>query len=262
MPFFFMWSGVALIYDFVSYIENGISFPIIRIARTAIFYPKGAMWFILACIVAVILVNALWNYKKVLLSLCVLGYSFALLCNSYYFIVSDNIIIVDIINIYMKIFISARNGLFVGLPFFTLGIWLSKENNFINKRSFFQLIAIGILLFAFLIFEVVAIRNKLTLDDTSLFISIPFLAVVLLEISSRIRVNITNDLSILFRRLSGYLYFLHRAIISYLWKIVIIIFPTIKDNTLIEYVFVLSTCLIIWCTTKNSTNKFLRKILP
>lgn len=261
MPLFIMWSTVGLIEDIFYYISRDVSYPIIRLIHTYLFYPKGAMWFVLACMVAVTLIYILWN-KKILLIVCVIGYSFALLCNSYYFIVSDNIVFASIIDIYMKIFISARNGLFVGLPLFVLGIWYSKKDNFINKRTTKELIVIATFLFIILVTEVSLIRFRPILDDSSIFISMPFLAVILLEISTRLTVGITKETSIIFRRLSGYIYFLHRAIMSYLWRVVIIFIPIISDNKIIEYLFVILVCLIIWILTNTSNNKLIRKILP
>lgn len=52
--------------------------------NNAIFYTPGAMWFISASMIAAIIIALLFNREKFLVIVAILGYSFALITNTYY----------------------------------------------------------------------------------------------------------------------------------------------------------------------------------
>lgn len=97
------------------------------IIRHIIFYPYGALWFLQASLIGALLLYPLLKKNMLGFGLCLgfLLYIPALICNNYYFVTvgSD---VQDAVNLYVKYFISARNGLFVGFFMITLGVWTSK----------------------------------------------------------------------------------------------------------------------------------------
>lgn len=73
LPTFLFWSIIGLLWYTRTLVYNQSDFIILRLVRTAIFYPQGAMWFVLASMVAVCIICLLWNHKKILVFLSVGG---------------------------------------------------------------------------------------------------------------------------------------------------------------------------------------------
>ena len=59
-----------------------------------------------------------------------------------------------VIRIYIKVFVSARNAIGVGLLYMGLGIWLSKDNNPLGKWDMKRLVSTIVLLWGILYIEV------------------------------------------------------------------------------------------------------------
>lgn len=158
----------------------------------------------------------------------------------------------------MKVCLSARNGIGVGLLYIGLGIWLSMEDNPIKKWNLSPVFLLALALYALLVIEVSFTYGKDVLDDSSLFFAMPLLAVALLELSLRINIKISQACSIEIRRLSANLYYLHPALNAYVGAC----FIRICDNCLIRFIVVIALCLLVWTAARNSTNKYIRKVLP
>ena len=123
IPFFF-WLFIGLILSEYKNAYNGdIVSTIILLLKKVVFYPWGALWYVLALIIAILLLSFFYSKKKYYLPIIIGSflYIFALLCNSYYFVTASNSVLRSIIDNYMNIFISARNGIFVGLLFVAIG---------------------------------------------------------------------------------------------------------------------------------------------
>ncbi len=257
LPAFLFWSFLSLFrYGFFLFYGHK-PYAAIKIIQTMFFYPLGAMWYVLASILAVLLIGRLWNFKKILLLLGVGGYCFCLLCNSYYFLIVDTWF-KNVVDTYMLVFISARNFLGVGVIFIGSGIWLSSDNCFLNKLKTKGLLFLLLLLEALFVFEVWFTFGKEVLDDSSCFFVTPFLSVVLLAIALRIEVPYTLEKSVAFRRLSGYLFFSHSPINKTIGLLVL----KLTNNYNLRFIIVVSLCFLIWSLTKNSKNKFIRAVLP
>lgn len=206
LPFIF-WLAISLPLQFINY-------NFIEIIRRMVFYPWGALWYVLALIIALLALSPFYVKKKYGLPVIIgfILYLFALLSNSYYFLI-ENTAIGKFVDWYIEHFISSRNGLFVGFFFVSLGVYLSKlylENKLIgNKHSIVFLISI-ITLFL----ETAYIRDKHYLDDNSLFISLPFVVASLLMFLIKFKSD-RYDFKEL-RYLSVGIYFIHRPILYYL----------------------------------------------
>lgn len=254
---FAVWSAVSLLFYALELLGEGTALPrmLAMLVRQQLFYPRGAMWFLLACIVAVIIIHLLWPRKKLLIALAVLGYGFALLCNTYYYIV-ENTAMARLIDAYLHIFISARNGLGVGLLYIGLGIWLGSGQCPVTRWSTSKLALATAAFYLLLFVEVTLCINKHTSEDNSLFLALPGLVCCLLLLAQRITVPISHAASIRCRRLSVYLFYLH--------------FPIHTLYTLLcqrvtlpiwEPAVVTACCLAIWFMTKDTKNKLVRSIL-
>lgn len=255
-----------LSYPFIFFLIIGLPFVIFQcydgnifktvliIIQKILFYPWGALWYIGASIVAIFILSKFYQKKKfyfpILISFFL--YLFALLCNSYYFTILDKPFLKDIIDLYMKFFLSARNGIFVGMLYISLGVILSKlykENNLLSKKeNIIGLLFIGIIY----ILEIYIIKNKITIDDNSLFISLPFLSFLL--VSFLIQLNSNKEFKKL-RNLSTGFYLVHRPIL----EVIKLFVPSLTGVACFILTLLLSLiiCLIIY----KSNNKFIRKIM-
>lgn len=109
--------------------------------RSILFYPFGALWFVQACIIGALMLLPFLRYKKLKLAffLGFLLYVCALLCNNYYFIV-EGTPVQSIVDKYLYICHSPRNGLFVGFFLLTTGVLLPS---LVHRSSFCVIASIG-----------------------------------------------------------------------------------------------------------------------
>ena len=193
-------------------IESGISLPnaIFDAVRHILFYPYGAMWFLQACIIGSLLLYSFYRCKKMRIGLMigVLLYGFALVCNNYYFLIADIPILQNVIIGYMNLFISARNGLFVGFLFLMLG-YFAKDLQRCKKQI---LLVLMLALTAIYILEIAMTYGKEYLDDGALYLTHIALLPCMMALLLQIRVNINNQFSLLLRNLSTGIYMLHRLL--------------------------------------------------
>ncbi|MBR2951333.1 MAG: acyltransferase [Lachnospiraceae bacterium] len=225
---------------------ESIKWTLLRLARAALFYPYGALWYVWASIIGCILLC--WfikiNKLKLAMFLGILGYVFALLCNSYYFLI-EGTLFQHFVDIYLKITTSARNGLFVGLPLLGIGICLAKiEQKLFEKKNLF-FTAICFLFSAVTLFiEVCFIQNKYVADDHSLFVSqlilIPALLILLLNKKTK---YLNTAQTILLRNMSTGIYFIHRPLLTIIRYI--ISFFDIELSGITQFIILSFLCLSI-----------------
>lgn len=226
-----------------------------ELIKETIFYPYGALWYIYALLIAIIILYFFYKRKKYILPVIIgfILYIFALVCNSYYFVIDNIPILKKIVDTYMKIFVSARNGIFVGILFVSLGVLLAKYIDKIKNIKLRYPIIITIVLYLMLIVEVYVVKGRNVLDDSSIYIITPFIStmiVYLLIVLSR------NKAHPKIRNLSTGIYFIHRPIIGYL----LMIFPTLSDERII-FIVVLPLSIIITLLLQKSKNNFIRKVI-
>ena len=258
LPPFIVFSAIGLIFYAIPLFlqkDNILIIIIIKLCRTAIFYPRGAMWYIAATMLAVFIFSKFWEKRKLLTLIAIISYFFALLCNSYYFLIADTPIAI-VINNYMYIFISARNGIGVGLIFVGIGIWLALNKSKFEKKSTKTIAIMFFFAYFLLILEVIHTFRKPVLDDSSLFISMPLVSVLLFELTKRIIMPYTNATSVLLRKLSIYIYFLHPVFNS-----IITLFSFDIKHTII-YTIVTLLCLLSWFIFRNNNKPYVKRILP
>lgn len=253
VPFIF-WLLVNLIPEIINNYDKNIFNTIYNIGRNAIFYPFGALWYIYALIISIAILYQFYKRKKYILPIIIgsLLYIFALLCNSYYFIAEKNIYLKNIVDKYMEIFISPRNGILIGILFVSLGVYISKiiKENKIKNWNFIYLI--NILFILILVIETYFVRNKNTLDDHSLFIVTPLLSLTLVLIL--IKLSRHKQYKKL-RNLSTGLYFIHRPVMAY-----ISLFINLKYNWLI-FIVVLTISYLIIEVLLRIDNKYINKVI-
>ena len=220
-------------------IINSYDFSIKWVLRTVqklLFYPPGAMWFLSACISGILFLYPFLKLRKINTALFIgfFLYLFAMTCNTYFYTVKDNFLLSNFIGLYIKLFKSARNGLFVGFFYLSIGIKcyeIYKKQN-INYKTLCFVIPV---LFVFLIVETFfAEKNKqFLMDDSSLFISLPFLSACFFLLSLQISWPKKN--TAIFRNLSSGMYFMHRFILDVVSIGLVHLCPTYKDSSLLKF---------------------------
>ena len=216
IPFIF-WMLVGLPYVIMTMTGDNILIIILKILRQVVFYPWGALWFTLALIVAILMEYYFLKKKKLKIAI-VLGivfYIIALLGNSYYFVL-EGTPLKGLMDIYRKVCITTRNGVFEAFPIFTIGVYIASKEKSIERVSNSKLAFSFILIILIQILEVTFIRNCNYIDDHSLFITTIFIVSIMLMICIKFRsVKLKFVNNKLLRNLSTGIYFLHSPILQY-----------------------------------------------
>lgn len=227
---------IALRQCWTTYMLNGMTQKEIfkNLLKDALFYPRGALWFVLALMIAAIIIFPFMKMKNgvnVCLMIGCFFFLFALICNNYYFLVKDTPL-QTLVDYYMQHFVSARNGLFVGLIFVSLGMKCYDLHSFFARKKgkiifllvgFFFIYAAEVTVLRYLCYE--------RIDDKSLYLSQLILIPALFLFSVLFPVNIPAKTSILMRNLSTGMFYLHRPI---LWWIALYF-----SNEIIDFIAVL-----------------------
>lgn len=243
---------------------ESIKWTLFRLAKAAIFYPYGALWYIWASMTGMLLLY--WfirhDHMELALFLGLLGYSFALLCNSYYSLLDfapDSVR--RLADTYLRITTSARNGLFVGFILLGIGITLAKYQKYLfqTKAVILSLILLSVSSIS-LFFEIRFIENRTVADDHSLFISQLILIPALLILLLNCRMQGSRNL-LLLRKMSTGFYFIHRPLLTCLTYILPVLgFSSLSGITLFFILVILCTiiCLPTYLSQKGPLYKLLK----
>ncbi len=235
---------------------------LLRTVRDIIFYPRGALWFVQACIIGVWIIYIFLKYhlEKFIFPISGMLYLFALLCNSYFFII-ENTAFGNFIELYLKITASTRNGIFVGFPYLYAGILVSnlnQKNTLSEKRG--GLAICMIFGYIFYLLELYLLRDKTMKDDGSLFIALPVFTLFFLLFCLQYSTYKVNDKCLLFRNLSTGMYLLHspiRSLFEYGTKIIF------KENLnkILLFFLTLFFAFLICVISYKSKNRFIKNLL-
>lgn len=233
---YLLWSLLYLTIQIPMWIYHGFSFhTLLLYARDFLFMGSYYhLWFLPSLIFAVLFVYFLLeriNIKKVLI-LSLILYIIGMFINVYGDFFTHVPLVSNLLDIYLIVFATARNGLFFGCIFVSLGYLIAKhESNFIEfKRSGVISFLIS---FALLIGEAYLIRSLHMMNDlTSMYLMlIPcvyFLFCTLLSYKNdRPNSNFVRNSSTL-------LYFSHCYIIFFVGLI-----PFFKMNSILYFVIVM-----------------------
>lgn len=220
--------------------------------RNILFYPYGALWFVQACIFgALFLLLFLVNKKlNIAIVLGIILYAFALLANNYYFL-AEEMGFKGLIDTYNHVFISPRNGLFVGFVYLALGIKAFQIQQQIPKRATVIALAVGCV---FLFVEVITLKGLSSTDDQSLYASHLLVVPAIMLLLQSCFIPLNYDFSILLRNLSTGVYFLHKPLIWIVRHFTIDV-PTVYFSTVILAIII---CVVIYKTKVLSLDKILK----
>lgn len=196
------------------YLRGGTGFRSRAIAfvKHFLFYPYGAMWFVQACIVGAAMLYPFLKRRKLALALMAgaVLHVWALLCNNYYFL-SQAAGLDGYVDAYMSVFISGRNGVFVGFFYLALGM---ETWHLHQKRFKMRTLAAGLAVCsaAYLV-EIWLLAGRAYLDDRALYLAQIALAPALVLCVARMELpGSCVAAGLRCRSLSAWIYFSHRLI--------------------------------------------------
>lgn len=229
----------AIQYYMQGYSAKNIGFKIIR---AIVFYPFGALWYLQAVIVAVLLLllTFRWNKQKWIPIAGAVLYLVALLGNNYSFLISGTSV-EKISSLIVHIIASYRNGIFVGYFFVGVGMLISLkwEKLSIAKIRNSILFSISFLIY---VLEAVFLMNRKYSDDGSLFLSFVFFIPLLFIFAAQMDLKRLSG-TVLLRNLSTSVYLIHSPVI--LACQIAADYFGIQQNKNIEIVAVIALILII-----------------
>ncbi len=253
-PIFLLYSTINTILNAVVlyHASHDIKQTIISSLQSFVFYPRGAMWFVLALIIGSFLLEFILkhNINRLLSAIISLFFfSFALLCNNYYF-VAKGTVLSGFINSYMEICISARNGVFL-FVYMLIGYIISSPSVLnCNKNRLLFVLVLG---FISLACEAFTLYDCAYIDDRSLFVShLIFIPSAILCLT-RIEKKIKNHIHL--RNISTIIYYTHP-----IFAILIGTYIGISDG-FVKFFIVSSLSILLWLITKNNKSRLITTFL-
>lgn len=173
------------------------------------------LWYVPALMFALVIVNWLlkrWNYKVVL---TLSGMLYLLGCLETYYSLLTNTYLIEIVDSYMKIFQTTRNGLFFGMIFVALGFFVSDHSQSLAKyaKVTYLVPCLGLL-----IAELCFIFDKPRLDANFLVMFVP-VALLLLLIAKDWQVKLSQERLLQLNQWTNFYYFGHLFVLFFWTKL-------------------------------------------
>lgn len=245
------WLLVSLPLQIISLLSRQFTFSqiVVLLLQSILFYPWGALWYIHALIIAILLIYPFLKRNRFIFPL-IIGfflYLFAMVSNTYYFLIQGTWF-QNVVDNYLQFFISSRNGLFVGFFYVAIGNCLTRIKSMpLSTNIFLLLLGMG-----GLTLETTLIRGKSYIGDHSLFFSLLVLVPALFTLAKS--KNCNKD-SKKIRNLSIGIYVLHKPVLSYLSY-----FFTFSSS-IERFLLVLSISTFLSYLLQKLDNKYINKII-
>lgn len=252
IPLFF-WEAVNIAIEvlkqlFIKKLSVGV--VVGNVAQSIAFYPYGALWYVQALLIAVIIIT--YVYERGWLKKCLLIsaglYLIGLLGNTYYFLIAGTGL-QGLVDRYLTVFVSTRNVVFVALYFVSAGVWIAerieKKGNFEAKRWH------TVVLYCLLVLETIAVKNCSSADDKSMFIVFIVLIPALFVTVEESNIKVKN--ARLLRSYSTGIYFMHKAVI-HIWLLAFALI-NFEVGATAEFVLVFASCFIACSIAYKINNK-------
>lgn len=216
---------------------------IITNIQEILFYPRVSMWFLQACIVGACMVYALRKIElNVQLLIGIFLFCIALLCNNYYEI-SEKLGANKIVEQYLNICISARNGVFYGYCFLVIGQLLYFHRASFEKWSKYKTIGLLIIAYAAYVLESLYVDKLYRADDGSLFIlqlaTVPLIIIALIRLA--IKYPISWRGAIVCRKYSTGIYYVQKIVLYVVEAVFLVLHLTLTPFRSFCLVLMIST---------------------
>lgn len=255
---FGFWSLLYAPYHIITlYIEKGnMLITVITYIQMIIFIAPSYMWYLVALAVAAIPFCLLFKRKFYLMFIvAIILYIFGTIGNSY-----KDILELNFYDVYLKFFLTTRNGLFFAPLFLCIGGIVQKtENKFLNNKIIFIMLPVLYLFFAY---EVHFVLSQVTYgQDTSMYFMLPAVIYCLFVLTIKENNGIKNVLCITFlRKASTGIYCSQFGFILF-YNIILKLLGVYDYTAFYVYCLVILSGIIMTYLIIKSQNKFIDKFI-
>ena len=228
------WTIVYLPFQLISWVKNGTFglYKILKWLHTAlVFQTYSTIWFLPALAVGIAVTCLLVSRfsKRTVLWIAILLYTFGMLGYTYNFLI-DGTVIGSVMDFYLTVFKTSRNGLFNAVPFIVIGLLFSQKEIMANKKEFVKNSVFSILFLIMIVFEAffLKIKFKVTGMDVGIFL-IPF---TFFFIKALLNIELKeNNLWLWCRKLSLLMFVSQRLFLSALPVVLPSVFDSLYSNS-------------------------------
>jgi hypothetical protein len=253
----------------------GIWDSLIQLIQYILFYPRGALWYVWASIIGVLMLYPFMRKKKFLLALPLGAALFmvGLLANNYYFIADGSPWLKPIVDGYLEICLVSNNAPFVGFVFLLIGMLICEYYEIITERiSLKGGLFLLVISCALLIYEDSFLKSKAnSIGDGAFYLSQLVYVPAVFYLTTRIKCpRISRELSTTAKNLSTGIYFLHLPILWIIHRSAKYLLPHIPfldrlaplfDHAIVCFISCLILCFIICLLAYRRPRSFLCRIL-
>lgn len=253
----------------------GYSQAAVGLIQNIIFFPRGALWYVWASMIGVIMLYPALKKDRLLpwLPLGILLFMTGLLANNYYFIADGSAWLGPAVDLYLKICLVSNNAVFVGYVFLLIGMIISTYYGRIRKILSLPLtLAILAVSIVLLILEASLIERRAgSTGDGAFYLSQLIYVPAVFYLTTGIkRPVIKKEFSRIAKNLSTGIYFLHVPFLWILHRSAAYIFPHIPglqriaplfDHAGICFAVCLFICTAVCLTAYKYPESFVCKIL-
>lgn len=229
----------------------------IGLLQHILFYPRGALWYVWASILGVLMLYPFMNRGKLIraLPLGVALFAVGLLANNYYFIADGSGCLKSLVDTYLRIFLVSNNALFVGFVFLLIGMLMAEHYDMLIRaiRPVPAILALLVTI-GLLIVEASFIRSKaVSVGDGAFYLSQLIYVPTVFFLTTRIKCpHISASIVIGSKNLSTGIYFLHVPMLWIIHRAATFILPHLpglnRMAPLFDHPSVCFVCCVILCT--------------
>lgn len=141
-----------------------------------VFQTYSTIWFLPALAVGIAVTCFLISRftKRTVMGIAVLLYVFGMLGYTYKFLI-DGTVIGSVMDVYLLVFKTSRNGLFNAVPFIVIGLLFSQKDFVVNKKDFIKNASFSLLFLILIVLEAFFLKIKFSVTgmDVGIFL-VPF----------------------------------------------------------------------------------------
>ena len=250
-----VWIAQMLIDDAIG--GFGMKESAISLIQHILFFPRGALWYVWASILGVLMLYPFMKRGKLIraLPLGVALFAVGLLANNYYFIADSSRWLKPAVDAYLRIFLVSNNAPFVAFVFLLLGMLMAEYyDKLIRAIRTIPTILILTVSVSLLIMESSFIRSKaVSVGDGAFYLSQLIYVPTVFFLTTRIKCpHISASIVIGSKNLSTGIYFLHVPILWIIHRAAKYMLPHLpglnRMAPLFDHPSVCFVCCMILCT--------------
>lgn len=256
------WDVINVIVEIINAMRNGISLSskAKEIIMELLFHPGGAMWYIQALIVGVLMWGWFINHNRINLGMIVgvILYVTGSLANSSYYMV-EGTSLEGVVNRYLSIFDTPRNGVFAGFMLAGLGIYIAYKKIEVNDDNRGKYIALLLVSFVILTGEIIVCNKLGSADNHSMFYSILVFVPVLFLLAASVKTG-PGKIYTVARKLSAGIYYSHVPMIVVAMAGYRIISMEVSYGLLL-WITDVAMCIILCFAAMKVDKKYINKVI-